>query len=82
MIQDNIRIRRRMALTSFVVIIGGILLIFGAIFFGDEGTAARISASTGVLCMLFGCFTGVISVYMGTVAHSDHVDKGIKDESV
>lgn len=74
-LDPKMRVRRRMAKTAFIAIIAGLLLTFAAILSGDEGTAARITAASGVLISLFGFLTTIVGGYMGTTAHADHTEK-------
>lgn len=74
-LDPKMRVRRRMAKTSFATIILGVFAMFGAIIWGDDGTAARLTAGQAVLIFLFGFLTSIVGAYMGITAHAEHTDR-------
>lgn len=61
--KDKLRIRRRMAITSFIVIVTSIPVILLMCFFGGSVVADNLLKASGVITPLYLFLTGVVMQY-------------------
>lgn len=75
MLEAKLQVRRRMAKASFCALLVTLAALLAALFLGGPDTVAILNAATGIMCMVLGCLTAIVTAYMGITAHSDHEDK-------
>jgi high-affinity Fe2+/Pb2+ permease len=71
MIKPRHRIKRNVALASFLAILGSIPVLFLAVVFGDENTANNLSAAAPIFATALVTLGGLVMGYFGVVHHDD-----------
>lgn len=70
-LEAKMSVRRRMAKTSFAMLILTLGALMFAVFTGDKDTAEVLSSASGIVIMILGCFTAIVTAYMGIAHHND-----------
>ena len=71
MLDPKYNVRRRMAKTSFALLIGTVFALLAIVVWGDEHVPAKLTAASGILIMILGCFTSIIGGYIGITHHAE-----------
>ncbi len=78
MANNKFKIRRRMAITSYILICILIFVILAIVFFGSATVAANLSAASAILITLIGALVAIIGHYNQMVYSTDK-EKDKKD---
>jgi len=74
MVEAKLQVRRRMAKTSFAMLLLTLAALMVAVFQGDKDTAEVLTSAQGIIIMILGCFTSIVGGYMGIAHHQDLKD--------
>jgi len=73
MTKDIMRIRRHIAITSFVCIILTLFSVLLMIFFGNKELANNMLSATGIISPIILALTGIIAQYAHTSSQHDKI---------
>lgn len=73
-LDPRLNIRRRMAQISFFVILLTLCAVLGIVFWGNDGSAARLTAATGITSTILLCLVGIVTEYVVCSQRNDEKD--------
>lgn len=71
MYEEKFRLRRRLAVASFYIIVATLAVVIAVAFFGGKHVSSNLSAATGIISPIIVCLTGLVMQYAYQVQKSD-----------
>lgn len=75
MLDEKFKIRRRMALCSFIALITIVIVVLLGAIFGSPNVGSNLNSSSGIISPAMLCFTGIIGQYAHLVYATDKEKK-------
>jgi len=71
MMDDSFKLRRQLAIASFIHILVIVYISFAMVWFGDEAISAKLQAASPILMIIVPALIANISHYMHLVSKKD-----------